>query len=86
MIRNFLPISVAMICPHLSSDNCNCRKPRTGLIKKYRELYTEMHQKELFIGDQKSDEQCAKKLDIPYIMVNDSTSLYNKIDSLLETH
>ena len=41
MIRDFLPISVALICPHLSSENCSCRKPETGLITKYRELFPE---------------------------------------------
>ena len=86
MIRDYLPISVALICPHLSSDNCACRKPKTGLIRKYRELFPEAHQKELYIGDQTTDQQCARKLKIPYIMVNDSISLYNKIDSFLENY
>ena len=86
MIRDFLDISVALICPHLSTDNCTCRKPKTGLILKYRQLFPEAHQKELYIGDQISDQQCSKKLRIPYIMVNDSISLYNKIDSFLETY
>ena len=86
MIRDFLPISVALICPHLSSENCSCRKPETGLITKYRELFPEAHQKELYIGDQISDYQCSKNLKIPYIMVNDSISLYNKIDLFLEAY
>ena len=86
MIREYLPISVALICPHLSSFNCSCRKPKTGLIRKYRELFPKSHQKELYIGDQKTDQQCSKKLKIPYVMVRDSLSIYNKIDTILETY
>ena len=86
MIREYLPISVALICPHLSSLNCSCRKPNTGLILKYRELFPKSHQKELYIGDQMTDQQCSKKLKIPFVMVHDSLSIYNKIDTILETY
>ena len=86
MIRDFLPISVALICPHLSSDNCTCRKPKTSLILKYRQLFPEAHQKELYIGDQISDQKCSEELGIPFIMVNDSFSINNKIDATLGSH
>ena len=81
MIREYLPISAALICPHLSSANCNCRKPKTGLISKFRSLFPDNHQKELYIGDQISDQRCSEDLEIPFIMVNDSFSIINKIDN-----
>lgn len=80
MIREYLPISVALICPHLSSENCSCRKPKTGLIRNFRSLFPDNHNKELYIGDQISDQKCSKDLEIPFIMVNDSLSIINKID------
>ena len=86
MIREYLPISAALICPHLGSFNCSCRKPKTGLILEYRRSFPESHQKELYVGDQITDQQCSEKLKIPFIMVHDSLSLYNKIDSILETY
>jgi histidinol phosphatase-like enzyme len=84
MIREFLPISATLICPHLSSENCHCRKPKTGLFEKFRNLFPNSHQKELYIGDQISDQKCAKKLGFPFIMVNDSFSSENNIDIALE--
>ena len=83
MIREYLPISVAMICPHLSLSNCSCRKPKTGLILEYRKLFPNHHKVEIFIGDQLSDQECAESLQIPFIKVHDPLSLYNKINGIL---
>lgn len=41
-------------CPHLPSDNCDCRKPKTGMINK-----DIRYKQDIFIGDQDSDMQCA---------------------------
>ena len=72
-----------MICPHLSSYNCSCRKPSAGLILEYRRLFPDHHKTELFIGDQLSDQECAESLQIPFIRVQDPLSLYNKINGIL---
>ncbi len=41
-------------CPHLPSDNCNCRKPNIGMLDiDFRSS------KDIFIGDQESDMICA---------------------------
>lgn len=53
-------IEDTLICYHKPSDNCNCRKPNTGLIepiiKKYgiKEFYS--------IGDKDSDKELAERL------------------------
>jgi len=86
MIREILPISVALICPHLSSENCCCRKPKTGLIEKFRDLFPNNFQKELLIGDQISDQKCAEKLGLPFIMVHNSFSKNNNINVALENY
>jgi len=86
MIREYLPISVALICPHLRSANCTCRKPKTGLIRSFRTLFPHNHQKELYIGDQISDQKCSEELGIPFIMVDDSLSINNNIDATLDSH
>ena len=67
------------MCPHTSSYACSCRKPKTGLILEYRNSFPDKYKKELFIGDQTSDQDCASALNIPFIMVKDSLSLYNNL-------
>ena len=83
MISKYLPIDQALFCPHTGNSKCNCRKPRPGLIKEFRKLFSNNHNRELFIGDQISDEKCAFHLNIPFIKVEDSLSLYNNITNSL---
>ena len=43
-------------CPHLPEEGCNCRKPKTGMIS-----CDSRSRKDIFIGDQISDMECAFK-------------------------
>ena len=31
-LKSYLPIDKIYICPHSNKDNCNCRKPKPGMI------------------------------------------------------
>lgn len=55
------------ICPHLVSDNCSCRKPKSGLLKKIVEDYKVSINRTVFIGDSDSDEQASRKIGIKFI-------------------
>lgn len=63
-----LKIDHIYCCIHKPEDNCNCRKPKSGLITKIISKYkkdTEF----LFIGDSVSDYQAAQGADIPFVLV-----------------
>lgn len=79
-IREQLPISVVIVCPHIKEKNCLCRKPETGMIKKFRDLFPRSVEKELLIGDQITDEECAKRLQIPFIRVTNPFAKKNNIN------
>lgn len=50
-----LPIDLIKICPHLSIDNCFCRKPHPGmLIEASQELDVDLS-KSFMVGDRDSD-------------------------------
>ena len=83
-ISKYLPIDQALFCQHTKNLECSCRKPKTGLIKEYRRLFPNNHKRELFVGDQISDKKCAFKLNIPFIKVENSLSLYNNINDSLK--
>jgi D-glycero-D-manno-heptose 1,7-bisphosphate phosphatase len=55
------------ICPHLESDNCSCRKPKSGLLEKIVEDFKVVNKRTVFIGDSESDEQAANKIGIKFI-------------------
>jgi len=46
-------------CPHVSSDECECRKPKTGMLEQAaRELGLDLH-KSFVVGDRHSDVEVA---------------------------
>ena len=47
------------VCPHKDEENCDCRKPRTGLLKKAEKRHGISLKDCYFIGDKLSDIECA---------------------------
>jgi D-glycero-D-manno-heptose 1,7-bisphosphate phosphatase len=57
-------------CIHQDSDNCSCRKPKTGLFEGVIESYNGLKREEVFyIGDTKRDIESAKNFNISSILV-----------------
>ena len=52
-------ISGIFYCPHLPSDHCNCRKPKTGLLEKIEQDLRCSLKASPFIGDSVRDIQAA---------------------------
>ncbi len=48
------------ICPHDDADNCNCRKPKGGMITDLAELYGVDLTTSTMVGDQEVDERAAR--------------------------
>ena len=53
-------IEAIYFCPHQGSDNCECRKPKAGLLKKFASDYDADLSKIAFIGDSLRDIQAAQ--------------------------
>jgi len=70
--ENDILIEKIYFCPHLVSDNCNCRKPKTGLIEKaIQELNYEIDFNNSFmIGDSESDIIAGKRIGLKTVLVN----------------
>ena len=57
-------------CPHLPEDNCNCRKPKIGLIHQALRKYPEIDLKNsYFIGDKEVDIKTGKNCNMKTILV-----------------
>lgn len=53
--KNGITLSKIYFCPHTISDNCSCRKPKTGLIERAQKDLDIDLKNSWFIGDKTSD-------------------------------
>ena len=81
-----LPINVAYVCPHQHEDACSCRKPKIGMIEHFRLDYPDINGNELFVGDRKSDLECAQRAQITFVLRKRdyNTDLYDLSDSTID--
>lgn len=57
-------ISSVEFCPHSPEDNCNCRKPKTGMIENIMNRFDIDINESWLIGDKDVDIQCAYNMGI----------------------
>ena len=58
------------ICPHLPDDNCECRKPRTGLLTRYLAATDINLSQSAVIGDRSTDMELATRIGVQGLLVN----------------
>ena len=59
-----------LICPHLPTDNCECRKPRTGLLTRFLAANSIDLGASAVIGDRESDMELADRIGVQGLRVN----------------
>jgi D,D-heptose 1,7-bisphosphate phosphatase len=55
-------------CPHDISENCNCRKPKIGMLRMAEKDYNININESYFIGDKTSDVQCGNNFGLKTIL------------------
>ncbi len=55
------------ICPHVPSEQCFCRKPKTDLVASYFAQNDIDQSRSLMIGDRESDEEFARNIGVRFI-------------------
>ena len=70
-------------CPHTPNENCNCRKPKPGLLQQaILELNVDLNSSWM-IGDSDSDIEAADSVGCKAIKINDNFSLDNAVEKIL---
>jgi D-glycero-D-manno-heptose 1,7-bisphosphate phosphatase len=62
--KNGIEILQVEFCPHNPDENCNCRKPKTGMIDNILKNHHIDLENSWLIGDKQSDILCAKNAGI----------------------
>lgn len=67
------------ICPHVPSKNCSCRKPKTGLVKKFlRDNQIDKNNSFVF-GDRPTDKLFAKNIGVKFIPMQTNGDFYKAL-------
>jgi histidinol-phosphate phosphatase family protein len=70
-------------CPHIPDENCSCRKPKSGLLKKaILELNIDLNSSWM-IGDNDSDIEAANSIGCKAIKISNDFSLDNAVEQIL---
>ncbi len=56
-------------CPHTSADNCNCRKPKTGMLDRAAQEHGLDLQRSIVVGDRYGDMELARNVRARGILV-----------------
>ncbi|NVJ65841.1 MAG: D-glycero-beta-D-manno-heptose 1,7-bisphosphate 7-phosphatase [Gammaproteobacteria bacterium] len=56
-------------CPHHPDDGCDCRKPKTLMLQKIADKFDCDPSEMVFIGDSKSDYECALEFDCTFVLL-----------------
>lgn len=72
-----IEFSQEFICPHLPAANCDCRKPRTGLLTGYLMKNVIDNDRSCVIGDRDSDLQLADALGIKGFKLGSGSTDYD---------
>lgn len=75
-----LKISKVYYCPHSEADECDCRKPRTGMFKRAKKEMNVDFSKSYMIGDRGTDMKAAKLAGVKGLLLkNNWEEIVNKI-------
>lgn len=68
--KNKIEILDIFFCPHTKEENCNCKKPKPGMILEACKKYDIDIEKSFVAGDRASDEGIAKYFNMTFFGVN----------------
>jgi imidazoleglycerol-phosphate dehydratase/histidinol-phosphatase len=72
------------ICPHLASDQCECRKPKVGLLMDYLREQRIDRNNSFVIGDRDSDVKLAENLGIKALQISETLPWPSICEAILQ--
>ena len=79
-----IKIDAILHCPHTPEENCNCRKPKTGLLEKAISKFDLNPEKCVLIGDSISDIQAGNAIGSKTYLLKDEMNLLELSQTILK--
>lgn len=73
-----------LICPHLPEDNCDCRKPKLGLVLPYLRQTNWDRERSVVIGDRQTDIDLAANMGLRGYKISNDLSWQDIVNNILE--
>lgn len=73
-----------LICPHLPTENCTCRKPKTQLVRHYLASNEMDRSRSYVIGDRKTDVELADNMGLKSFLLSDKINWKTIAHELIE--
>ncbi len=87
-ISSIIDLKEIAVCPHDNHHNCDCRKPKPGMINKLIEKHKLLRSESILIGDSIKDLLAAERANIEFILLrtnyNQEVSAKFSVNSLTE--
>ncbi len=84
--KNGTSIDAFFYCPHRPDENCDCRKPKAGLLLKATDEFNIDLKSSWLIGDKDSDLQAAKIAGCKSIKIQPNGALREVVQTILSTN
>ncbi len=70
-------------CPHRPDENCQCRKPETGMFDRANEKFNVDYDNSWFVGDFESDRKVAEKMGLRFILAKGDNGLRKAVSEII---
>ena len=77
-------IDDVFVCPHKKEDNCDCRKPKTGLFRQAAEKHDIDFKGSWFIGDSPEDVEAGKCAGTSTYLLKKDENLMSVVEKILK--
>lgn len=84
LMRELPMIEDVYMCPHAPEQNCDCRKPKPGMLLEIIKRYNPDLEYSYIIGNDIKDIEAAKNAGMLYIQIQTDAGIQTAVDSIIK--
>lgn len=77
-------ITDVFMCPHVPEESCECRKPKSGMLRGAMKKYNIDPEQSYMLGDKMSDVECGQNAGVRSFLITQKNDLHYWVDLILK--